>query len=203
MKYIFCLLSIFLLINTVSAEKICVVKKPKVTRTGRINMVRAIRFTNDDCTSRQFELVIPAEPVKTSLPAGETLTGFYSLGGVASAADQTFRTEIDFSIPLDTAPSVEVIEIGESTTANCSGSASEPTAAAGFLCIYEGADGSSTFPFASNSNQTLGSLVTRNFATLFVVGSSSATKFGTSILATSVAAGNMFTAGTWAVTAAE
>ena len=203
MKYILCALGIFLLVNSASAERICVLKKPKVNSVGRINMIRAIRFTTEECTAKQFELTIPAEPVKTTLPAGETITGFYSLGGIATAAGQSFRSEIEFSIPLAAVPTVEVIEIGESTTTNCAGSPASPTAAPGFLCIYEGADGSATFPFVTSSNQLLGSLISRDFSTIFVSGTSASTKYGATILANSVAAGSMFTSGTWAVTAAE
>ncbi len=200
MRYTLLILSCFLFVGSVSAERICVVKKPRVTAAGRVNMVKAIRFTTDECSPKQFELAIPAEPVKTSLPSGETITGFYALGGTATAGSQIFRSEIDFQIALDEAPVVEVLEKDDPRTSNCTGTASAPTAIPGVLCIYEGNDGGSTVPFVIASNKTADSLTARNFSTLFIVGTNAATKFGAEIRATSIAAGSVVSSGTWAVT---
>ena len=198
MKYLFLAICAILITSTATADKICVTKKPRVTAAGRVNMVKAIRFTTEDCTSRQFELAIPEEPVKTSLPSGETITGFYSLGGSATAGNQSFMSEIDFSIPLDAAPSVEIIEKGEDPTDNCPGTASAPTAMPGFLCVYEGSDGAGLF---TSTNRQDGSVATRNFAVAIIAGSNGATANGATISALSIDAGFVKSAGTWAVTA--
>jgi hypothetical protein len=197
MKYFPLLIVALLLAGSVSAERICVQKKPKVTKAGRINMVNAIKFTTEACTERQFELSIPEEPVKTALPSNQTITGFYALGGYADAASRVFRDQIDFVYPLAEAPSVEVIASGGSATTNCPGSATSPQAAPGFLCVYEGNNGSSLLnPGSTNQN-----LQVRNFAQIFVVGTNAATRFGAEIRAQSVDAGSVLSSGVWAVTA--
>lgn len=74
-----------------------------------------------------------------TLPAEKTETGTFAVRGTASASSEVRSTAISFPIPLAVAPEeVEHIAVGGSPTTGCAGSAEEPKAAPGFLCIYEG-----------------------------------------------------------------
>jgi hypothetical protein len=66
------------------------------------------------------------------LPTGETETGAWSYG---LSHEIAILTSISFPIPLESAPTPEIVGNGQ-TTANCPGSAPEPSAEPGFLCIY-------------------------------------------------------------------
>ncbi|HVT00300.1 MAG TPA: hypothetical protein VHE08_07280 [Solirubrobacterales bacterium] len=72
------------------------------------------------------------------LPSGKTETGTYAMG--LNTAPVTYGA-ISFPIPLAEIPSSEVIPmppVGEPTasTENCPGTASDPSAEPGFLCVY-------------------------------------------------------------------
>ena len=74
-----------------------------------------------------------------NLPSGRTMTGVYSLGG--DGIDRAVA-HISFPVPLASAPSVAMTRVdpfepGNPSTTNCPGSATNPLAAPGFLCIYE------------------------------------------------------------------
>ena len=191
------MLSFILFSSNVFAEKICVTKRPKVNKANRINLERAMTI-KDDCGGRQFELEVP---FKSTLPSGKTLTGFYAIEGEAQDADENMGTEISFPLALETVPSVEVLEVGEPATANCPGSASNPEAAPGFLCVYEGYNAASVnFPFTTNRKS--GSTFVRDFRkTFFLVGTNASTIYGAKIRVLSMNAGLLISSGTWAVTA--
>jgi Collagen triple helix repeat (20 copies) len=80
----------------------------------------------------------PAGPLAGTLPSDHTLTGAF--GGEQSLPNATggesIQSPISFSIPLATVPTVEVINPGEASNAQCPGSAEAPSAAAGYLCVY-------------------------------------------------------------------
>jgi len=212
MKKCALLLSCLLIALPASAEKICVLKKATI-KSGKVNLKKALKISSSDCSSSQFELLDTATltgpqgpegepgPFPDSLPSGKTITGVYSLGGQAAGANDNFFDSLTFSFPLATVPTVEIIEIDEVASANCPGSASEPAAAPGYLCVYEGNNGSSSFPFVIATNRKAGSLVVRNFNSLFLVGSGASLKGGASIRAGATASGFMVSSGGWAVTA--
>jgi hypothetical protein len=88
-----------------------------------------------------------------TLPSGKTLKGAWALIGTAAAGNQHFGDAVSFGIPLATAP-VAVHYLRESglepvynetaskeeevTQPACPGSAAEPEAEAGNLCVYTG-----------------------------------------------------------------
>ena len=80
----------------------------------------------------------PAGPFPDgNLPSGKTLRGnFYAtdLGGV-STGNEAFDS-ISFGFQLASAPAVEIREPASAATTGCPGSASDPQAAPGKLCIY-------------------------------------------------------------------
>lgn len=69
-----------------------------------------------------------------TLPSGESLYGQWALPVVGLEAFQI--AAISFGIPLAESPTLELLEEGESETTNCPGTAEEPEAAEGFLCVY-------------------------------------------------------------------
>jgi len=81
-----------------------------------------------------------------TLPSGETLKGTWAFNASeASSEGGSIKVPISFSIPLATSLLVEKVKFGGAT--ECSGSVVAPTAAAGFLCIYEGGLTNATFGF--------------------------------------------------------
>ena len=82
----------------------------------------------------------PAGPFPATLPAGQTLTGVYNAEGFeTSTKEASFAGDsISFDYPLASAPKAEFVLVGEHT-AQCAGSASEPKAVSGYLCLYEAA----------------------------------------------------------------
>lgn len=75
-----------------------------------------------------------------TLASGKTETGVYSVDFVASATDKSGGAAITFPFPLAAAPKVEWLAPGAPTDANCAGSAANPQAAAGYLCVYASTD---------------------------------------------------------------
>ncbi|MGN6203263.1 MAG: hypothetical protein ACTHNY_12795 [Solirubrobacterales bacterium] len=79
------------------------------------------------------------------LPSTETETGAWSLG---VSKEGLLIDTISFNIPLEEVPTAEVVS--GSPTANCPGTAVEPSAEPGFLCLYpkEGIAPDNVEPFA-------------------------------------------------------
>jgi hypothetical protein len=75
------------------------------------------------------------EEGKCLLPSGATETGAW---GAASNSGQKLWTTISFPLRLSSLPEAQVVSVAEGTAApNCPGTAGDPQAAAGFLCLYE------------------------------------------------------------------
>ena len=83
-----------------------------------------------------------AGPLLTQLPSGRSETGVYDVVFyvVSTSGGRGGTTAISFPIPLATAPTANLLEAGQPSTAACPGSVSDPTAAPGELCIYEGVE---------------------------------------------------------------
>jgi ribosomal protein S18 acetylase RimI-like enzyme len=125
-------------------------------------------------------------PLLTQLPSGKSETGTYEAGSDLAMADEAWGS-ISFPIPLADAPTPNIVLAGGSPTAACPGSVTSPTAAAGDLCLYEGSDNNRfAAKFLNPENDALGQ----------------ATRFGAVLLVDpGSTAGNLFSMGTWAVTA--
>lgn len=76
-------------------------------------------------------------PFPTTLPSGKTLTGVYSVTFTSQAAGNVGQSAVSYAFPLALAPSTTFIPAGSSSTSACPGTAAQPTATAGNLCIYE------------------------------------------------------------------
>lgn len=139
------------------------------------------------------------------LPKGQTLTGVWAISGEIGAWQ---LATISFPIRLATAPTADVqlepsgpgSEIGFITksesvepdfefSTHCPGTAAEPKAAEGYLCVYFGSRSSSSSGFSSSATKAL----------------EAASKYGIrvpyEIIAPVGAEAQQFVKGTWAVTA--
>jgi hypothetical protein len=78
----------------------------------------------------------PTGPTETVLPEGKTLTGVWSYNQVGLSV---IWVNISFPLRVEpdlTASNIEYLEPSASPTTGCPGSASEPKAAPGFICMY-------------------------------------------------------------------
>ncbi len=76
----------------------------------------------------------------SALPSDKTLTGVYGISGqIQTSGDASAEDAISFQIPLPEPP-VEDIFIGGAPTTECPGTVNDPTAAPGYLCLYEQSD---------------------------------------------------------------
>lgn len=137
----------------------------------------------------------PAGPLLDELPSGRTLIGSYSLMAYGSDVNTRASATISFPLPLASSPAKAVVLRASSPNPDavaCPGSASNPKAAPGALCVYE-AVGSNAGQIKSCNNSGV---------TLCGPGAAgSASRFGADIEAFASAAGTLYSAGTWAVTA--
>lgn len=78
-----------------------------------------------------------------TLPSGSTETGAWSIEGIANAEGELKMTSVSFAIPLKIPPKkYGFVPVGGTTdaeiSARCKGSAENPEAVAGNICLYEG-----------------------------------------------------------------
>jgi hypothetical protein len=121
------------------------------------------------------------------LPSGTTLRGVYHVRFQAMATDNDATSPFSFGVTLPSAPTAHFIAAGSGSTANCPGTAANPQAAAGHLCVYE----------QSGTNVKARFIVPGG--TLFAL--DTADPFGAAVLITALAAGETGSFGSWAVTA--
>lgn len=109
------------------------------------------------------------------LPSGETLMGHWSFGAIAEET-AIAPVSISFGIPLQEAPEIVYIDSEGGEAEECPGTAVEPKADPGFLCVYE---------FWNFEN----------------IQTEQVDEFGATILFLTAGAENRHGYGTWAVTA--
>jgi len=120
----------------------------------------------------------------STLASGKTLKG-----GYIAAGSGFFACPIMFSIPLASAPSAPAanfIPAGGPSTTNCAGTAANPTALPGNLCVYE----------AFGTNRTLDCIGATSTGAC-----NASDTFSADVAFFSAGAGNSFSYGMWAVTA--
>ena len=113
----------------------------------------------------------------TTLPAGQTIRGDFSMGGGATGAGSDGKTGLSFVFPLSSSPTTHFINSGDSTPAGCLGDAGNPGASAGHLCVFE------DYVFNVGSR-----------------GVGAADKFGAKLFSNAAGVGDFESSGTWAVT---
>ena len=126
-------------------------------------------------------------PFPNPLPSGQTLRGSYELVDGNAAPGERYATSVSFLPNLPTGTyTAHYINVGAAPPAQCPGTAANPQAQAGHLCIYE-----------TSANKGSVTIVdTKNPAT----GRASELGFGIWLTATG-AGGDNWMRGTWAVTA--
>jgi hypothetical protein len=127
-------------------------------------------------------------PFPAVVPSGKTLTGVWTIGTYASVANQYFNDATSFDYPFATAPQPELVIQGGKNDAptKCTGSATAPKAAPGYVCIY----------VAVRINATALQPYSPLTSSIYT-----ATKYGWGIYAGSGGSGNVVAQGTWAATA--
>ena len=72
-----------------------------------------------------------------TLPEGTTIRGFYDIEWTADVAEDYQAQPISFGYTLQSEPVAHYIAVGETAPAECPGTAQNPQAAPGHLCVYE------------------------------------------------------------------
>lgn len=116
----------------------------------------------------------------------KTIQGNYAAGLQAANTNDDGWDSISFGFELAAAPTPNFRAAGSAPNANCPGSAADPQAAPGHLCVYE----------SQSSNR--GSVVLFTGTTGAFP---AASKWGAGVWLIPAAAGNAYSYGTWAVTA--
>ena len=127
------------------------------------------------------------------LPSKQTIRGYYSSDFQANYANQSGFTTISFGASMPAAPAAPAenfIPAGHVSTAKCPGSASDPKAAPGNLCVYE-----------THHMNTWNDARILRFGSIGSVTYDAASRYGAGLITQSVGTGRAFSFGTWAVTA--
>jgi hypothetical protein len=123
------------------------------------------------------------DPFPGTLPSGKTLRGAYYVLGTATAANQDDGNGYSYLYTLASAPAAHYIANGTPPPSQCPGTAAQPEAQAGHLCVYE----------AARQNGTVDVLKPD--------GTSGSSEEGFLVRITSTAtSGDFFSRGSWAVT---
>lgn len=122
----------------------------------------------------------------TTLQSRQTLHGVFNVAGENL---DLIASDISFPLSLSAAPIVQVIGKGDAATPNCTGSAAEPSAAPGFLCLYV------------QDESNVERFEVCDFETVDCTGAPEANRFGALLFADPESGGFAFVWGTWAVTA--
>ena len=137
-----------------------------------------------------------------TLPGGETELGDWSV--VANVSGAAFvASSVSFVIPLKEAPpTVVYVRVGQSSVSGCPGTAAEPAADKGHLCIYAAVEENSQEELAGTKLPT-SCPVAKSGAVCFGIslGAGTADPFGFSVMAVAKEAGIVNVSGSWAVTA--
>lgn len=124
-------------------------------------------------------------PSSGNLKPGKTLRGVYwALGDDDTNAGHIASSEISFQVPLASAPNVHYIASGDPVPTQCRGTAANPGAKPGNLCVFQLSGYNATGTILSSPDDF-----------------SDSTRFGAVVLTFSAGAGRFSNGGTWAVTA--
>lgn len=155
---------------------------PSASNAGHANVAdsatNAGHATTADSASNATGLAGP-------LASGQTLIGYVDSAGHVGAGEIAPETSISFQIPLAAAPAFHIIPVGGPSTGACPGTATNPSAAPGNLCIYEATLVNTTgFSLPAGLNPVTGP-----------------TRFGLPGLLGASTSGDYIARGAWAVTA--
>jgi hypothetical protein len=125
----------------------------------------------------QMAVFLVVAQFPTEIPSGLTVTGRWGFD-VDSDGTGDWGTSISYPVPMPTSLLVRYIGPSNPAPPQCTGTVSLPTAAPGFLCVYQGS------AFSLSFTSSLGN-----------------SRFGTSIYFDTGGAGDNYAYGTWAATA--
>lgn len=144
------------------------------------NAVNSGKVLDGSLQARDFAAGQLPDPFVDQLPSGETLTGYYAMGGTADAPGEIMGVDsISFAYRLETAPTPHFVTSSASVP-ECPG---QGQAAPGHLCVYE------------QGNGGVGGVDQRGFLATPV------SRYGAALLVRSAADGGGNSFGSWAVTA--
>ena len=126
----------------------------------------------------------PAGPLLDTLPSGRTLKGVYANQYDAPSPGDPMRAPVTFQLPVTGELSAVVVP-RDTTTPNCKGSRTNPLADPGYLCVYENSRSNAATPQVFSPAE----------------GEQGIEPFGFMLRTSSNAAGDVYIAGSWAVTA--
>ena len=138
--------------------------------------------TADSATTAEHATTADSAPLPTTLASGRTLVGDWDVAGTATGANSGSTSAQSFALPLASAPTANFVT---APTTACPGSAANPTALPGNLCVYQ----------ASSQNVDHVTIYKNS------VGTPGSDPYGFSAFAYSSGAGTFFAYGSWAVTA--
>jgi hypothetical protein len=150
----------------------------------RQNAVVSAKVLDGSLLARDFA---PGELLPSTLPPGRTLRGVYFVGSSSAAGNQLATNEISFPLALARPPIAHFVQVRAVAPAACSGTAARPTAAPGHLCVYEARERqASEHRILDPVSGTVNGRVRT---------------WGAALSVRSIRGGDVFSAGTWAVTA--
>jgi hypothetical protein len=121
------------LINSTKQINPKVLKKLK-GKTGKIGATGKAGTTGATGATGGTGATGPAGPFPTVLAPGQSETGTWA----TSDTQQPAYAEISFLYPVSKNPTVHLIPVGETPPAGCSGTAADPKASPGNLCVFAG-----------------------------------------------------------------
>jgi hypothetical protein len=187
-KLVVLFLILGLVVSNLNADVLCVKKKVTIVN-GKANLGKSVkRVTGDSCPSNSNLLMNLGNLADESTEFPEVapsklMTGAFGTGGTASGIGDYIATSISLPFNCSGQLTAQIVEFGGSPTTECPGTYDLPEALPGYLCVY--------VSFADNVN------LHRSWDPLTST-DGTASKFGTSLYAYSIAAGRYYSWGTWA-----
>jgi hypothetical protein len=136
-----------------------------------------------------------------TLPSGKTLKGEWNISGTATGANALMAGSVSFALPLKEAPVKHYIRVEEAPPAGCTGSAEDPGAAKGNLCIFASQEENALHEFINRLPLPGVCALEKPGECLANSLENTASPLGFGIETFSEEAGFVFVKGSWAVTA--
>jgi hypothetical protein len=126
------------------------------------------------------------ELLPVALPPGRTLRGAYFVGSSSAAGNQLATGQISFPIQVARPPVAHFVRLDAIAPSACGGTPQRPTAAPGHLCVYEARQSQAGEHRILDPLSGEGGVVRA---------------WGAALSVRSIRGGDVYSAGTWAVTA--
>jgi hypothetical protein len=138
-----------------------------------------------------------------TLPSGKTLKGEWNISGTATEANALMAGSVSFALPLEEAPVKHYIRVEEAPPAGCTGSAEDPGAAKGNLCVFAAQEENTlhAFPGGFPPLPAICALEAPAGCIANAGKETTASPLGFGVETLAEGAGDVFANGSWAVTA--